>query len=244
MPAAANPAAFKVQQLPTGVSAADIELQLAQTQCGECGFNGCAPYSQAIAAGAAPITNCKPGGQRVAATLAKLLELPLPQVANAAPQLAHINEAACIGCTLCIQACPTDAIIGAPKMAHTIMAQDCTGCGLCVAPCPVDCIELIPGGAPDNAARAAEVRALVQAKNARKIASKDTQIDAQQSWQKDRSAAAPTLDVELSADAAARIAAARARAQQKWAEKQPATPKLLQKTAYNKSTPQAETGKS
>ncbi len=129
-----------------------IDDVLPQTQCGQCGYPGCRPYADAIAAGVAPINQCPPGGDEVIAELALLLGkpvIPLNSVHGAAtpPAVALIDEAACIGCTLCIDACPVDAIVGARKMMHTVIAAECTGCALCLPPCPVDCIALAPTGA-------------------------------------------------------------------------------------------------
>ncbi len=122
-----------------------IDALLPQTQCGKCGHPGCLPYAEAIAQGEA-INRCPPGGE---ATVARLAELtgrtprPLAEPAQL-PQAAVIREAECIGCTKCIQACPVDAILGASKRMHSVIATECTGCELCVAPCPVDCIDLVP----------------------------------------------------------------------------------------------------
>ena len=124
-----------------------IELLLPQTQCGECGYPGCRPYAEAIAAGAA-INRCPPGGDTTILTLAEHLgvrPLPLDGVRKLA-SVAYIREDECIGCTKCIQACPVDAIVGAAKLMHTVIADECTGCDLCVEPCPVDCIEMRPLG--------------------------------------------------------------------------------------------------
>lgn len=122
---------------------------LPQTQCRRCGFEGCAPYADAIAAGTASINRCPPGGERGVARLAALLgvpQLPLDPERGAPGMgvLALIDESLCIGCTLCIQACPVDAIVGAAKRMHTVMLEECSGCGLCVPPCPVDCIDMVP----------------------------------------------------------------------------------------------------
>jgi electron transport complex protein RnfB len=131
---------------------ATIDAILPQTQCGQCGYPGCRPYADAIATGDAPINQCPPGGDEVIAELALLLgqkAIPLNTAhGNAAPPvLAIIDEAVCIGCTLCIAACPVDAIVGARKLMHTVIAAECTGCALCLPPCPVDCIALAPTGA-------------------------------------------------------------------------------------------------
>ena len=128
-----------------------IDALLPQTQCGQCGYPGCRPYAEAIAAGEAGINQCPPGGERTIEALAQLLEReprPLdPERGEEQPdRVAIIDEDTCIGCTLCIQACPVDAILGAPKLMHTVIAAECTGCELCIAPCPVDCIDLIDRG--------------------------------------------------------------------------------------------------
>ena len=129
-----------------------LDALLPQTQCTQCGFDGCRPYAEAMAAGEAEVNRCPPGGDEVIAALARLLQrAPLPldpgRGPYRAPQVAVIEEAACIGCTKCIQACPVDAIVGASKRMHTVIASWCTGCELCVPPCPVDCIVLEPAAA-------------------------------------------------------------------------------------------------
>lgn len=126
-----------------------IDALLPQTQCRKCGFNGCAPYAEAIAAGRAGIDQCPPGGQRGVDQLAALLRvdsMPLDLAGGTAgiSDLALIDELLCIGCTLCIQACPVDAIVGAAGRMHAVMLEECSGCSLCVAPCPVDCITMVP----------------------------------------------------------------------------------------------------
>ncbi|CAB3835243.1 Ion-translocating oxidoreductase complex subunit B [Achromobacter animicus] len=128
-----------------------VDALLPQTQCTKCGYDGCRPYADAIAEGAAPINRCPPGGDDGVAALAALLGTPLlpldPSRGEPGPLLvARIDESHCIGCTLCIQACPVDAIVGANKHMHTVLDDWCTGCDLCVAPCPVDCIEMVPAG--------------------------------------------------------------------------------------------------
>ena len=126
-----------------------IDALLPQTQCTKCGYDGCRPYAEAIARGEADINQCPPGGDEGVAKLARLLgREPKPlNPANGlyrAPQVAVIDEATCIGCTKCIQACPVDAIVGASQRMHTVIASWCTGCELCLPPCPVDCIALLP----------------------------------------------------------------------------------------------------
>jgi electron transport complex protein RnfB len=126
-----------------------IDNLLPQTQCGQCGFPGCRPYAVALAEGRADINRCPPGGEDGIKALAELLGVePKPLDAGrgeAKPKaVAIIDEARCIGCTLCIQACPVDAILGASRFMHTVIASECTGCELCVAPCPVDCIRMEP----------------------------------------------------------------------------------------------------
>lgn len=134
-----------------------IDALLPQTQCGQCDYTGCRPYAEAIAAGEAPINQCPPGGGEVIAELAALLNVPaMPLNAAhgvvAAPAVAVIDESVCIGCALCLPACPVDAIVGARKLMHTVIAVECTGCGLCLPPCPVDCITLAATGAPRDPA--------------------------------------------------------------------------------------------
>jgi electron transport complex protein RnfB len=129
------------------VSAERINALLPQTQCGQCGYTGCMPYARAVADGKAAINRCPPAGAEGVAALSVLLGLPvLPLDASCGSErprtLALIDEEQCIGCTLCIQACPVDAIVGAAKQMHTVLADHCTGCELCVPPCPVDCIAL------------------------------------------------------------------------------------------------------
>lgn len=128
-----------------------IDAVLPQTQCTQCGYAGCLPYAKAIALGDEAINRCPPGGDAGVAILAKVTgREPLPlntECGTPKPlHLAVIDEAHCIGCTLCIQACPVDAIIGANKLMHTVLPEQCTGCELCVAPCPVDCITMEPAG--------------------------------------------------------------------------------------------------
>ena len=144
---------FKVEGDPL---IARIDAILPQTQCGQCGFPGCKPYATAIAEGRADINQCPPGGDAGVHQLADLMGMEYKPLnaengAEKPKAVAFIDEDICIGCTLCIQACPVDAILGAAKHMHTIIAVECTGCELCVAPCPVDCISMVAvGETPDN----------------------------------------------------------------------------------------------
>lgn len=129
-------------------TAAAIDALLPQTQCRKCGYAGCRPYAEAIAAGEAAINRCPPGGEATLQAIADLLQVPAteldPACGTPGPRLlAVIEEAHCIGCTLCLAACPVDAIVGAAKLMHTVIAGQCTGCELCLPPCPVDCITLV-----------------------------------------------------------------------------------------------------
>ena len=128
-----------------------IDRILPQTQCRQCGFDGCRPYAQALAAGEAGIDRCPPGGDAGARALARLLKVPaMPydrdRGSHGPPLVALVVEADCIGCTKCIQACPVDAIVGASKHMHAVIEPLCTGCELCLPACPVDCIVMLPTG--------------------------------------------------------------------------------------------------
>ena len=136
---------FKVKGNPL---VEQINSILPQTQCGQCTYAGCKPYAEAIAKGEAKINQCPPGGQEGVDALADLLNvdtLPLNEEhGETKPKhVVEIDEELCIGCTLCIQACPVDAILGASKVMTTVIASECTGCDLCIPVCPVDCIYLI-----------------------------------------------------------------------------------------------------
>jgi len=128
-----------------------IDAVLPQTQCTRCGYAGCRPYADAVANGTSDINRCPPGGMPVIVALAALTGRTVkaldPECGEHGPLLAAvIDEAMCIGCTLCIAACPVDAILGAQKRMHAVLPSLCSGCALCVAPCPVDCIALRPAG--------------------------------------------------------------------------------------------------
>ena len=147
------------------VDAAEIDALLPQTQCTRCGYAGCRPYAEAVASGAAELNQCPPGGAALIGQLAILLgraALPLnPSNGVEAPaRLAWIDPLQCIGCARCLPPCPVDAILGAQRSLHTVIAAWCTGCELCVASCPVDCIHMqqwpqavLPPSAPDNRRR-------------------------------------------------------------------------------------------
>ncbi len=174
--------------------AAQINALLPQTQCTRCGYPDCASYAQAIEQGEAGINQCPPGGAegvRRLAALTGLPELPLSPAHGAeGPRLlAVIDEAWCIGCTLCLKACPVDAIIGTNKHMHTVIEPDCTGCELCVPVCPVDCISLVPVHAepaptgwaawsPDQAQRAQKQHAWHRARTQRAKAENDERLQA------------------------------------------------------------------
>ena len=125
-----------------------VDAILPQTQCGQCGYPGCRPYAEAIANGDVEINKCVPGGETTVLALADLLGRdPIPMdesTAENVTSIAVIDEKECIGCTLCLQACPVDAILGAAKQMHQVIQSECTGCELCVAPCPVECIHMVP----------------------------------------------------------------------------------------------------
>ena len=126
-----------------------IDALLPQTQCGQCTYAGCRPYAEAIAAGEADINQCPPGGETTIKALADLLGRdPKPlnpeHGEHKEKTVVIIDENVCIGCTLCIQACPVDAILGAAKQMHTVITSECTGCNLCIPPCPVECIHIVP----------------------------------------------------------------------------------------------------
>jgi electron transport complex protein RnfB len=145
-----QPASPEVLTVTDSRTLADrIEDLLPQTQCTKCGYQGCRPYAEAIARGEANYNQCPPGGAVGVERLARLLGKPVIPLnpdngVERARPVAVIDESLCIGCTLCMQACPVDAIAGAPKQMHTIVGKLCTGCDLCVAPCPVDCIAIVP----------------------------------------------------------------------------------------------------
>ena len=135
------------RRLPSGDGdlVEQVNELLPQTQCAQCGFPGCRPYATALVDGAASINLCPPGGEDTVRRLADLLGRDvIPLESSVVPSVAVIDEALCIGCTHCRNACPVDAIVGAHQLMHSVIASECTGCELCVSPCPVDCISMRP----------------------------------------------------------------------------------------------------
>ncbi|MDO5531644.1 RnfABCDGE type electron transport complex subunit B [Sutterella sp.] len=140
-----------MQPISLQANAQAIDDVLPQTECRQCGFDGCAAYAEAIAEGRAPINRCAPGGARGIARLAKVTGQPVialdPEYGREMPfARARIRAAECIGCSWCARACPTDAIAGAPKHMHAVIESRCTGCSLCAPACPMDCIDFVEAG--------------------------------------------------------------------------------------------------
>jgi len=158
--------------IPPPLSADAIDAVLPQTQCTRCGYPDCAAYAAAIAHEGAPINRCPPGGDATIAALATLTGRALTPVdpecgAHAAPAVAVVDESRCIGCTICIQACPVDAIVGAPRRMHAVIEALCSGCELCIAPCPVDCIVMRPASRGWGEGEAGAARTRHRARDAR-----------------------------------------------------------------------------
>ena len=186
-----------------------IDDALPQTQCTRCGYEGCRPYAEAIVSGAADINRCPPGGEATIALLSRLSgrarTAPDPACGVHQPlSIAVVDDQRCIGCTLCIDACPVDAILGAAKRMHAVLPDLCTGCELCVAPCPVDCIEMVHASRDWTRDDASAARARHRARNARLAANERIA---------ERGFVAPDLDAASlrSANVAAALARARAR---------------------------------
>lgn len=194
------------------VSADAIDALLPQTQCRQCGYDGCRPYAEAIVAGRAAINQCPPGGSDCIRDLAELLNVPYqaldPQFgATLPPAAAFIDESLCIGCTLCIQACPVDAIVGATRLMHTVIAQECTGCRLCIPPCPVDCIGMVPVG--DRSTR--EQKKIAAARAKRRYESRNRREQREKEERAARLAASKATAAEQKKRATVERAIARAR---------------------------------
>ncbi|OGT00418.1 MAG: hypothetical protein A3F73_02315 [Gallionellales bacterium RIFCSPLOWO2_12_FULL_59_22] len=201
-----------------------IDAILPQTQCGKCGYPGCRPYAEAIAAGEAGINKCPPGGEEGIRELADLLGVefkPFGDDVVLKPQsVAFIDENLCIGCTLCLQACPVDAISGASKLMHTIIAPLCTGCELCIAPCPVDCISMqpLPQAARSKQAALVEKRAAAKAARERyqfrlERIERDKREKADKLAQKEKAVAQSVAAPKANAQALIQAALERAKAQ-------------------------------
>jgi electron transport complex protein RnfB len=146
---------------PNPTRVAEIDALLPQTQCMRCGFDGCLPYAEALAAGTTALNRCPPGGSATIARLAMLLGQPALPLDESCGQetsslVAWIDPARCIGCARCLPPCPTDAIIGARRLLHTVLTENCTGCELCLADCPADCIVIRPRVESDGAAPSAD----------------------------------------------------------------------------------------
>lgn len=155
----------------TDTLGARIDALLPQTQCRRCGFDACRPYAEALARGETLLNRCPPGGSALIGELAALLGRPVLPLdpacgAEGPPLVAWIDEPACIGCARCLDPCPTDAILGARKRMHTVIAGDCSGCELCVPSCPVDCIRMVPASQPATGS-AAHFRRLYERRAAR-----------------------------------------------------------------------------
>lgn len=200
---------------PANAIADRIDALLPQTQCTRCGYDGCKPYAEALAAGAADLNQCPPGGAATIAALAQLLDIapkplnPAYGIEAAFATVAVIDEAHCIGCFKCVLACPVDAIVGAAKQMHTVIPTQCSGCELCIAPCPVDCIEMQPRppALPSAKAMAPAWRQRHHARRARLEQEQQARAAA-------RRRAAPSLRDKAGAiDIAAAIARSRARRQ-------------------------------
>jgi len=192
-----------------------IDALLPQTQCTRCGYDGCKPYAEALAAGTADINQCPPGGAATISALALLLGTPpkplnpLYGVETEIATIAVIDETRCIGCFKCVLACPVDAILGAAKQMHTVIAEECSGCELCIPPCPVDCIVMAPR--PEELPAPA---AMAGAWRQRHVTRKARLGREQQARAAARRRATPTLqDQARTIDIAAAVARARARRQ-------------------------------
>lgn len=122
-----------------------VDALLPQLQCQRCGYPSCREFAEAVVRGRCHANRCDPGGTRVLMELNRATREAYDKLdpdfdSVTLPEAVVIDESECIGCTLCIEACPVDAIIGSGKLMHTVATTDCTGCELCLPVCPVDCI--------------------------------------------------------------------------------------------------------
>jgi electron transport complex protein RnfB len=212
-----------VTSSPDSSLAARLNAALPQTQCTRCGYPDCAAYAQAIASGEAAINQCPPGGVEGIARLAAITGLPAlplnPVHGSEGPRaVAVIDEAWCIGCTLCLDVCPTDAIFGSNKLMHTVIAPWCTGCELCIPVCPVDCISLenVTGDQTgwaawsDQAAQTARIRYEIHSERGNQINGIDGKIRENAMVEATSQASAPSAADQKRAVIEAAMARARA----------------------------------
>lgn len=192
-----------------------VDALLPQTQCGQCGYAGCRPYAEAMVREQAAINRCPPGGtvgiRRLAEQLGKDVVDLDPSCGHERPRVrVRIVEVDCIGCTKCIQACPVDAILGAPKRMHSVVAELCTGCELCIEPCPVDCIETLTAAMPRmQAEESVHARTRYQTRQARL-----KRIEGECRQQRERALAGQSKKVNAKDAVLAAIARGRARREQ------------------------------
>lgn len=157
------------------IAVTQIDALLPQTQCRRCGYDDCRAYAEALVVGTTAINRCPPGGETTLQALAALLDQPVQPLdpdcgrVPAIAEVAFVEEERCIGCFKCVRACPVDAIVGAPKLMHTVIAADCSGCELCLPVCPTDCIVMIPRASalPAPESLTARWRALHRARETR-----------------------------------------------------------------------------
>lgn len=206
-----------------------LDAALPQTQCEQCGFRGCLPYAQAMAAGTAELNRCPPGGTPTIAALSALLDKPMlpldPDcgVEQTEQTIVRIDESQCIGCTLCIKACPVDAIVGAAKRMHTVIEAECTGCDLCLPACPVDCIDVLPAPADRQAEWADPQRRRARSDHSReRHRARQLRLQRLAALRERRRAA--RLDERRQAVIAAAVERARAARQRRVAARQPPAP--------------------
>lgn len=178
-----------------------IDDVLPQTQCRQCGYDGCRNYAWAIAMGEGPINRCAPGGQKGIEALAQVTGKPVlaldPEYGHEVPlEVSHINPDMCIGCRKCVPVCPTNAIVGAPKRLHAVITEWCTGCALCVITCPVDCIQMQPAPFDWSHERAMQARQRYRDKlqrEKRRQSERESRLNAQSAQDKKKALLADIL---------------------------------------------------